>query len=106
MRCCFLGGQTPCQTGTLQATKLQAVTRTGGATSEVLAVAASRLLADQRGSSAASCRVHIASCAATGKGLRWGTAPRTGLLELLQPCRLATCIDSSSKLHVLQRPGA
>ena len=65
-----------------------------------------RLLADQRGSRAASCRVHAAPCAATGRGLRWGTAPRTGPLELLHPCRLATCVGSSSKLHMLQRPGA
>ena len=83
---------------------LQAVTRTGGATSEVVAVAARRLLADQRGSSAASCRVHAASCAKTGRGLGWGTAPHTGLL---QPCRLGTCVgSSSSKLNMLQRPGA
>lgn len=82
---------------------LQAVTRTGGATSEEVAVAARRLLADQRGSRAASCRVHTTSCAATGRGLRWGTAPRTGLL---QTCRLATCVDSSSEVRLLQRPGA
>ena len=50
-------------------------------------MAARRLLADQRGSSAASCRVHTASRATVG--LRCATAPRAGLPELLQPCRLA-----------------
>ena len=88
---------TSCQPRTLQATKQRVVTRTGGATSEVVAVPARRLLADQRGSSAASCRVHAVSRAATGRGLRCGTAPRAGLsTELLQPCRLATCVASSN----------